>query len=326
MAIANIVAWDNGRGLSRDIDLLAQTLTRLQWTVLHNGHPERGVTDSFAARIVRRLRALGPAPYDLNIHLENPRPQFLGLARQNVLVPNQEWFLEKYRPYLRRIDRVWAKTRHAAEIFASMGCATDFIGWSGCDRLNPVARGGWLHVAGHSKAKGTETILDVWAAHPEWPTLTVVQHDGNNRGRQNIRMISERISDAQITHLLNSHLVHVATSEAEGYGHTLVEAMSVGAAIITTDAPPMNELVTPDRGFLVGVERKEKMRLGYRYFVDRGALEATISRALALPETELAAVGRRGRAWFDQNHREFPARLASVLQPREASSPLYATA
>jgi glycosyltransferase involved in cell wall biosynthesis len=41
------------------------------------------------------------------------------------------------------------------------------------------------------------------------------------------------------------NLVHICASEREGFGLYLDEARAVGAYIISTDHPPMNELVTP---------------------------------------------------------------------------------
>jgi multisubunit Na+/H+ antiporter MnhB subunit len=46
-------------------------------------------------------------------------------------------------------------------------------------------------------------------------------------------------------------------SEREGFGHYINEARAVGAFVISTDHPPMNELVTPERGALVKPTRVE---------------------------------------------------------------------
>jgi hypothetical protein len=45
--------------------------------------------------------------------------------------------------------------------------------------------------------------------------------------------------------------VHLCVSEREGFGHYLNEARGAAAVVITTEHPPMNELVRPGVGVLV---------------------------------------------------------------------------
>lgn len=66
---------------------------------------------------------------------------------------------------------------------------------------------------------------------------------------------TDLISFESVRRLQLSSPVHVCASEREGFGHYINEARAAGAAIISTDHPPMNELVTEAEGLLVVPER-----------------------------------------------------------------------
>ena len=94
-----------------------------------------------------------------------------------------------------------------------------------------------------------------------------------------------------------------------------MEAMGVGAVTLTTNAPPMNELVEADRGILVPYARMDTQFLANTYFFDEAAAEAAIERMIAMPDDELRRMGGNARAWFLRNDREFAARLKNALDP-----------
>jgi Glycosyl transferases group 1 len=345
---ANIVAWDNASGLGRDIDILERALTDLGWSVAFNAERIRSSGNAVPDRLLRKVRrvARGCAAgvgmltprFELNLHLEDVNGDYLGLARRNVLIPNQEWFRETSARYLESVDEVWAKSHFAQRLFADLGCRTRYLGWMASDRAmpdRPAGRGlSGLHIAGASVWKGTEALLDVWSANPGWPLLRVLRRACDNWGfpipwRQrepvhNIEIITDRLEDEALRRVQNESAIHVCPSEAEGFGHVIVEGMSVGAVVITTDAPPMNEIVTRERGLLAAVERSEPMSLGRRYFIGRESLDRCISSALRLSEPERRALGQAARRWFDLNGTVFRRNLQNCLE--SASSGVHSAA
>jgi hypothetical protein len=330
MPSINLIGYDNGAGLSRDAALLADLLQGAGWTVtrtvLRGDRRGRGGLD-LATRLPRWLQRLrhGARPrVDINLHIERVRPLFAGDARYNLLLANPDWFKPSDRRHLAVIDGVLVKTRHAEPIFTALGARTVFTGFTALDRWLPQVprRRTFFHLAGRSPYKGTQALLALWQRHPEWPPLTVVQHGRSARGgpvAPNIEYRRERLEDARLRELQNAHWFHLCPSETEGFGHHLVEAMSVGALVLTTDAPPMNEFVTAERGMLVSATVLGRDRLATRYRFDAHAMEAAIERALALPESALRELGARARSWYLDNDREFrarlPARLADWLKP-----------
>jgi glycosyltransferase involved in cell wall biosynthesis len=121
------------------------------------------------------------------------------------------------------------------------------------------------------------------------------------------------VPDAIVQVLQNRSGVHVCPSEAEGWGHYLVEGMSAGAVVITTDAPPMNEIVQPEHGVLCDYSTSTPMHFGTKYFVSPEALEAAVRSTLERDPADLQAMGRLARACYLDNHRAFVARLTTAV-------------
>ena len=321
----HLVARNNGAGLSRDITILTEAVAAGGFDVtvsaLGQGGLRRGAR---SARLRARLaweafRRSGPSRYDVNLMDERIWPNFRALARSNVLLPHPEWFDLSWIPQLEMIDCVFAKTRHAVPIFQAQGRHTMFVGFSSLDRrLADVPREPtFLHLGGRSVNKGSQPILDLWLRRPDLPPLTMIQRAPLKQPATlpaNVRLITDYLDDAELRVLQNRHLFHLCPSETEGFGHHLVEGMSCGAVTLATDAPPMNEMITPERGVLVPYARTGTQQLATTYFVDVDALEDGVERLLALDDDERSAKSEAARAWWDANDRGFRERLASAIE------------
>ena len=323
MLRVNLIAWDNGVGLSRDLRLIATVLRDAGISVDIQPGRGRGKLRKWFGPWARRLRIgwhrLRQRPrFDLNLMLEHIHPELLGAAHRNAFIPNPEWCLPRDVKRLKRVDHVLAKTSHAVDIFGHQGCRVAPIGFTSVDRYDPaIARQRtFFHLAGRSGAKRTQLVLETWARHPEWPTLTVVQHTHTARYRpvaENIVHRIDYVDDTELQRLQNENLFHLCPSETEGFGHYLVEALSVGAVALTTDAEPMNELVTPERGLLIPFAHTQPQHLATRYQIDAQALEAAVEGALALSDDAIASRSQAARAFFLRNDAAFRDRLVEAV-------------
>jgi glycosyltransferase involved in cell wall biosynthesis len=218
------------------------------------------------------------------------------------------------------VDHVFCKSRHAVDVFSRFHGSVHYMGFTSPDRRDASVRpdyGRFLHLAGGSALKGTETLLTLWNRHPEWPTLTLLWHRRKGAPAavpENVRLVDRYLHDAELRTLQNRCGIHLCPSLSEGWGHYIGEALSCGAVTVTTDGPPMNELVQPDRGVLVPWHRWEPRRLGVNYHVDPAALEATVTALVNRPEEEKAHLGRAARAWFEENDARFRDRFGELLE------------
>ena len=325
MIRVNLIARDNGFGLSRNLHLLHDALAVADFEVTVSGirrgalrkilHPAR----LRARTLARRLAGRGPQRWDVNLMLERVRPEYLATARRNVLLPHPEWFDQRDRKWLPRLDRAFVLTRHAVPIFESLGLQTEYTGFTSEDRRDPSVprEHAFFHLAGRSANKGTETLLATWRHHPGWPRLTVLQSPRAAREIVRASNITHRvgyIADAELKRIQNAHRFHLCPSETEGFGHYLVEAMGVGAVVATLDAPPMNEMVTRERGALIAPARTGTQSLATTYFYDEAALEHAVERLLSTPDDELERMGTAARTWFEDNDRAFKSRIAEAVR------------
>ncbi len=279
--------------------------------------------------IVSFVKLVNPAPTeDLVIHLENIQPTQLWKSRRHWLVPNQEWFVESRRAYLPQIESILGKTAHAVGIFESLHPSTHFLGFTGdisVDNLRADTKDFSLalHVGGNSQFKGTRAVIDCWQRHPEWPRLVVVSQHTPDRPftAANIE-IRQNLEDKELAALWEKAGYAIQPSEVEGYGQVLAEALANGCVTITTDAPPMNELVSPKLGFLTRPTSTQKFRLGTRFNVTPADLEAAIATALKEPTDALRQRSQLSREWYVANHSNFLQRLGELLnaQPRQLST------
>ena len=306
----NIVARTNGVGLDRDIELIYASASGAGVKV----------TVSHCREIPCYSNWLPKKPrFDANIFLERIFPRWLGSARLNLLIPNQERFPRRHIPRLSPMDHVLCKSQHALEVFSKLHPSCKFIGFTSKDLNDPAVtrkQNAILHLAGRSTLKGTETVLELWKIHPEWPTLTLLQHKDNAPPEvpRNVNLITDYISDEEIIKLVNEHPIHLCPSLSEGWGHYIVEAMSCGALVITTDGPPMNELVRPDRGVLVNAPKTEARHLGTNFIVTPSAFEAAIERVLTIPSKERDRLSEAAQNWVLNNHQKFEKRLVETLE------------
>jgi hypothetical protein len=123
----------------------------------------------------------------------------------------------------------------------------------------------FVHTAGTSVWKGTRQIVDCWLSQTGLPPLELFIDDEafdmlmgkryNSRLQftdHPIKVTRGRLDALAFDQLVSDSAFFLCPSIMEGYGHYINQARASGAVIVTTDAHPMNELITSsDMGVLV---------------------------------------------------------------------------
>ncbi len=321
---AAIVYWDTGFGIRRDAQLIESVLREFGLKVGHwKIQDSRSLTErrmAFARKAWRVIR-----PMALQVHLEQVHREKFRFAKNNLIFPNPERFDPNVLGKLAKGTILCCKTRHAKELFKPHAIDARYLGFTSVDRADeklPKDYRKFLHLAGKSDWKGTKEIVELWRANPAFPELTIVWSDvdsyGNPRemlqGASNLKIIHGRLKDREVTELINANGIHLCPSQTEGYGHYIVEALSASSVVVTTDGPPMNELVQSHFGYRVRAETDGTIGMSELYRVQVPSLEIVIREILNTPTSELRQKGKQARSWYENNDHDFRGRLVDLLR------------
>lgn len=279
-------------------------------------------------------------PFDVVFFMEHVRPidrlwdgRF---ARRRVFVPNFEWILPLDEETLveRGVDAILFKNTFSAGIAAGLEFMravprSRTIGWTSPDILRgrtpqpPPSFDRALHVKGKSRQKQTSLVLKTWHERPHFPHLSALctAEDGLRFPAPaaiggNLRVYFGEVDDAELRGLQRSSGIHVFPSAAEGFGHALNEARAAGAILVTTDAPPMHDLVEDGvTGILIRTREENRFRfhrsIGVKVLEED--LAAAVERVLAMGEEQRLQMGRAARAAFLADREAFHSAVAEVV-------------
>jgi hypothetical protein len=244
---------------------------------------------------------------DLVICLEVAPPEHM-VGRRRWLIPNPEWWEGRG---IDRFDKVLCKTRSATRSFEALGAAAEFVGFFSEDRHDggiPRERK-FLHNPGGSTAKGTDAIVDAWQRYRVQHPLAVVGWEVAQHPVRQVRWCG-RLSDADHRREQNAAVWHLCPSETEGWGHSIHEALSVGAVVVVPDAPPFDEWHAAVR---VTAQPMGSTRQAMRYSVEAKDMRAAIERCAAMSDEDLATERVAARAAYLAERKDFEERFKACL-------------
>jgi glycosyltransferase involved in cell wall biosynthesis len=279
------------------------------------------------------------APFDIVFLFEHMfgherlrSPQF---ARRRAFVPNLEWFQPEDEAELRAHppDMVLYKNRFSKEQCERIAGVSDVAmrvvtGWTTRDfcavpATRPKDFRAFLHIRGVSVQKQAEVLLHTWRSNPDFPLLTLITSPDPKYAlppealvtAHNIEIIIRAFSETELRHYQHSCGVHVYPSYAEGFGHALNETRACGSVLVTTQGPPMSDLVSGDTGFLIPVDSADiaPMRASMKFPVRAAALADTVREVLATPVARLVEQGQAARAQYIRDQHAFQAAIRQVL-------------
>lgn len=311
----NIITYNNGYGLTQDLNLLVFYLKK---------HFRTDV-EVYAVNFFDYKCNYA----DLNIFLETVSLTLMKYAPINILVPNQEWYYRTWVPYIHMFDKILVKSNYAENIFKELvGKSNENkivnIGWLSNDRNNPDTEKDFtkcVHICGKSTHKQTQLIVDSWDA--DFPEITILYSPKDvkivPKEQTNIKYVTERLSDKDLNVLMNESGIHICCSEAEGFGHYIQEAKSCRSVVITLDAPPMNNFITSDIGFLVDYRQKKQLKdvLGSKYIMDCNDFKKTMRTIIKQSKDDykvLRRMGERSRESYLKTCNVFKEKMPEIFR------------
>lgn len=293
-----ITQCNNGKGLETDLKILKEALEKLDCLVT--------VLDLEDNRWNRA---------HINIFIQGLVLEKFPMAKQNWFIPNPEWFQADMR-FLERVDLVLCRTKEVEKIFRDLCKQTYYLEFTSPDCYQDNVKKDYrhfLHLAGGSHLKGTKNILPIWLSNPSFPLLTIVNFlNPCTSQAPYIECISTRLPQNELRKLQNQSGFHLCPSETEGFGHYIMEAMSTGAVVITTDAPPMNEFIQ-DKRCLIPYTKASPLHLATLYEIDQQQLQNKIEHLLTLTSQELEEIGQRNRAVYEEKQQGFYEKLEELI-------------
>lgn len=252
---------------------------------------------------------------DINFFIEKPDHIYLlehGNC-MNVLMCNYEFLIYKNThdrdiENLRKMDYILCKTKIASEYCMNLKKKYNLRAkLIYTKHTTPVLNirpkfknNNWIHAAGSSPWKGTDTIINAWLKHPEWPKLVVTcrgrckdnlmkyvdmrKYTSSNFPR-NISIVDYIQNEIDISKYGN----HLCPSILEGYGHYINMARATESFIVTTNYAPMNELVTNKSGVLINcsrIESKQSSEGVNMCILSVEDFEKAMDKILRIPESE----------------------------------------
>lgn len=293
----NIYTALNGVGLQRDYDILRNLFESAGHSVDYSDWKHRKGFDGHR-----------PSRTDVAFHLEIPQFDHISLAPVNIMIPNPEWFETAWLSKLHLFNAVYAKTHDTERIFSQHHGKVVYTSFTSLDKYNPEITKDkvFCHIAGKSSFKGTSELIQAYKHDLPicYMTTQQQQRTGGNL------VATGYLTETDLDVLVNACLIHICPSYYEGFGHYIWEAMSCGAVVITTDAPPMNEIGLK---FTVRTENGGRHHQGVLNRPNVGSLIEVIKTVESMGYDELISIGQNNRKKYLDNDAFFKERILSLL-------------
>lgn len=243
--------------------------------------------------------------YHKRVYLTNP--EWLRTSDESLAHKIITDFIHKTKFSLRTLVKIFPEKKHT------------FIGFTSIPVPAVVNQfDKFAHFGGKSKTRHTQDIMNIWLSDEKLPMLTIqiCDYDLNIPKwikSDNLRFFIGYLNEVEYKAEFSSHGIHICTSQMEGFGHYINEARSIGALVITLDAPPMNELIDPTCGILIPAEKCFPHNRGIRNISTPNAIKNTILRTLEMPIEIRKNLGLKARERLTKDQSDFIFKLKKTL-------------
>ena len=284
---------------------------------------------------------------DANIFLEVMNPSLLPYARKNIWIPNIEWTYKTWKPYLDMVDEIWVKTKEMEDSFSGITkTLIRNIGWTSIDKvwdtdmkknyfkgIVPVGKNIYRHprplFQAYMRIQQENSQL-----YSKLPTLNVVFSPDHiavtvpPQIEDKVVLKSEVLKEKDYDELIKECGLCVCLSLAEGYGHAVNEAMSVGCNLILSPIRPFKEgLALEGAGIRYGevlntVEQPECF--GTLVDTKIASIVSALEEYVDMTFKERRAGSEHVRAQYESRHKAWVEKMQDILPlALSTSEPTY---
>lgn len=280
----------------------------------------------------------------INIFIERTEKikNIINTAKYNLLMVNHEYFSNiMKRELLEYIDILLAKTRVGVHTLLKykkkykFKCKIYYTKFTTNTMITNTKKNynELLHLADKSPFKMTDTVIQTWVNNKKLPNITITCFDDclKNTKHQlkkqqiynlqqyiknssNIKLHTKFLPNDIITNLKNESGCYICPSYQEGYGHYINEGRSKGAVIITTNAPPMNELINKSNGILVNCKKisHNKCEFLYNYYITEKDLLDAMKKYMNMTEKQKIEMGQKAQSKFIDDTKFFKKKMMDL--------------
>jgi hypothetical protein len=302
-------------GLQNDYKILKESLKNFKTNEI--SYPEIAYVRNYKVKL---------ETVEMNIFLEHIYANIIQYAKHNVFIPNLEWLNKYDESLIDKIDMILCKTKQGYEILSKKyQNKVKYIGFTSLNRdisqICPMYNK-CVHVKGISKYKNTQMLLDLYMKHPEWPVLYIVNYGIENTNgyiridtpvkiKENIILYQNFLDEESLKKLMNLCGIHLCCSFSEGFGHYINEGRSVGAAVVTTDGAPMNEMVNE---LLISYDEEVSIMNGYGYKIDAEIMEKQLGKIFEKSQEEMESIGKMNKEQYKISTKKFQEKINSIVE------------
>lgn len=270
---------------------------------------------------------------EVNFFIEVINPALFLFAKKNIWIPNPEWTYKTWEPYARMVDEIWVKTHEAEKLFGEWTSNVRYIGWTSIDKVMPETKNYnkaivpvgknvwrnprpiiqtymWIHKNDIGLYRGLPELHIVHS--PDRVPLPPIPAEFADK----IILHSEVMKESDYDALLQECGLCICMSAAEGFGHAVNEAMSVGCVMMLSPLDPFMEL-TNNKNVLWVSELKRTPHpqcMGDLYDVEQRSIYETLVSYSSSQSTWKREYSIASRGMYEKNHNVFVEQITNVIK------------
>lgn len=276
-------------------------------------------------------------PYDqddIHLYIQDFHPRWLSKAKTKILMVNHEFFtLNEYKKSYKFLDYCFCRTQAGVDWVQKAKnkynykfniVFTKFTSNFPKIEVKEKHYNLILHSAGEHHWKQTDSIVKCWLSNPDLPLIIItcvgqcyenIKRLLNDKNPDNLYIVNGLMPKKDFVWLKNSSMFHLCPSIVEGYGHYINEGRKLEAFTVTSNAPPMNEFIDNNSGFLIDCTSIEKKRNGVNLcIINEKKMYEGIVKALAIPIEEKKKLGQEARKKFDEDTEHFKKTMKDFFE------------